>query len=138
MARGLDGFRRTHQEALLTRRVANLCERPAASTSFGSVALDALLTQDIDEAGRFARNELGSLMDDSDSCRRLAATLEVFLHEESSFVRAARRLGIHENTVAYRVRRAEEMLGRKAAERQLELRAALRLARFVRAQSAAD
>ena len=104
--------------------------------SFGSIALDSLMTHDLDEARRFVLAEIGPLMDDSDASRRLAATLEVFLQEESSFVRAARRLGIHENTVAYRVRRAEELLGRRAAERQLELRTALRLSRFVRGDAA--
>jgi DNA-binding PucR family transcriptional regulator len=54
----------------------------------------------------------------------------IFLEEGSSFVRAGRRLGIHANTVAYRVRRAESLLGRPVTERQLELRVALRLARL--------
>lgn len=131
VGRGIEGFRRTHKEAQLARKVASLHQRPSTRcTSYDAVALDALMTQDVDEARRFVERELGSLLDDSDANRRLAATLEVFLHEESSFVRAARRLGIHENTVAYRVRRAEELLGRKTTERQLELRTALRLARF--------
>jgi len=134
--RGVDGFRRTYQEALLARRVASMSERPSTSgVSFGNVALDALLTHDVDEARRFVHDEIGPLMGDSDANRRLLATLEIFLHEESSFVRAARRLGIHENTVAYRVHRAEELLGRRSAERQLELRAALRLAHFVRGEN---
>ena len=129
--RGIAGFRRSHQEALLARRVAALSARATpACTTFDSIAFDALITGDLDEARRFVAHELGGLLEDSDSHRRLAATVEVFLHEESSFVRAARRLGIHENTVAYRIRRAEELLGRKVSERQLELRAALRLARF--------
>jgi hypothetical protein len=133
VGKGIEGFRRSHQEALLTKRVASLSERPSVTfMSFGAVALDSLLTNDLEEAKRFVHYEIGPLMDDSDSSRRLAATLEIFLHEESSFVRAARRLGIHENTVAYRVRRAEELLGRRATDRQLELRAALRLAHFVR------
>jgi DNA-binding PucR family transcriptional regulator len=38
---------------------------------------------------------------------------------------------VHENTVTYRVRRAEDLLGHRAVERQLELRVALRLARLV-------
>lgn len=128
--RGVEGFRRSHREALLARRVATLSQRPRGKcVDYSSVALDALLTQDLDEARRFVTNELGALVhDDSDGNRRLAATLEVFLDEKSSFVRAARRLGIHENTVAYRVRQAEELLGRSVVERQLELRAALRLA----------
>jgi hypothetical protein len=131
VGRGVDGFRRTHKEALQARRVASLYQRSIKTcTSFDQIALDALMMQDVDEARRFVASELGALLDDSDATRRLAATLEVFLHEESSFVRAARRLGIHENTVAYRVRRAEDLLGRKTSERQLELRTALRLARF--------
>ena len=135
VGRGLDGFRRSHQEALLAKRVASLAERPPnGCVSFGSVALDSLLTHDLEEARRFVHAEIGPLMEDSDASRRMAATLEVFLQEESSFVRAARRLGIHENTVAYRVRRAEELLGRRASDRQLELRAALRLASFVRGE----
>jgi hypothetical protein len=136
VGRGVDGFRRSHQEALLAKRVASLAERaPSGCISFGSVALDSLLTHDLEEARRFVNSEIGPLMEDSDASRRMAATLEVFLQEESSFVRAARRLGIHENTVAYRVRRAEELLGRRASDRQLELRAALRLAAFVRGEA---
>lgn len=123
--RGVEGFRRSHHEALEAKRIALLSEAPALS--YGTVALDALMTQDLDEARRFVHDELGALLEGSDATRRLAATLEVFLHEESSFVRAARRLGVHENTVAYRVRRAEELLGRRTGERQLELRTALRL-----------
>ena len=133
VGRGVDGFRRSHQEALLAKRVGSLSERPpSGSVDYQSIVLDSLLTHDLEEAKLFVHNEIGALMDESDPTRRLAATLEIFLHEESSFVRAARRLGIHENTVAYRVRRAEELLGRRVSERQLELRAALRLAPFVR------
>jgi DNA-binding PucR family transcriptional regulator len=134
-ARGVEGFRRSHREALLARRVVTLSRRPRGEcVSFGSVALDALLTEDLDEARRFVENELGDLVgDDSDACRRLAATLEVFLDEKSSFVRTARRLGVHANTVAYRVARAEELLGHDTSERQLELRTALRLTHVVQA-----
>ncbi len=131
---GVEGFRRSHQEALLARRVGSLAQRPPHAVAFDSIALDALLTHDLPEAQRFAREELGALLDDSDANRRLVATLETFLQEESSYVRTARRLGVHQNTVAYRVRRAEELLGHRAGERQLELRAALRLVHFVRAE----
>jgi hypothetical protein len=137
IGRGVDGFRRSHHEALLAKRVASLTERSSAScVNFSTIALDSLMTSDLEEARRFVEAEIGPLLEDSDASRRLASTLEVFLQEESSFVRAARRLGIHENTVAYRVRRAEELLGRRAAERQLELRAALRLSAFVRGDAA--
>ena len=132
-ARGLEGFRRTYQEALMARRVAALRERCSGTpTGYAGVALESLMIQDLEEARRFVADEIGPLLDGSDTGRRLAATLEVFLEEESSFVKAARRLGVHENTVAYRVHRTEELLGRRTSERQLELRSALRLAQLLR------
>jgi hypothetical protein len=130
---GIDGFRRSHGEAMLARRVSMLAgRRPGCCVRFGDVALNALLTADPDEARRFVEGELGPLADDEDSSLRLSATLRVFLEEGASFKRASRRLGVHENTVAYRVRRAAELLGHGVEERQLELRVALQLADLLR------
>jgi DNA-binding PucR family transcriptional regulator len=42
------------------------------------------------------------------------------------------RLGIHENTVTYRIRQAEEILGHSIEESTLDLRVALALAPIVR------
>ena len=62
--------------------------------------------------------------------RATAATeeREIYLEEGRSLVAAARRLGIHENTVKYRLRRCEELLGRPPADRPLRLQAAILLA----------
>jgi hypothetical protein len=130
-AAGVEGFVLSHREALLARRVAQLRGDRAARATFPDLALEALMAEDIEAAGRFAERELGPLAARDDSTLRLAATLAVFLEEGASFVRAARRLGVHTNTVTYRVRRAEELLGHPVGERQLELRVALRLARLV-------
>jgi DNA-binding PucR family transcriptional regulator len=89
------------------------------------------MVDDVDSARRFAARELGPLLAEDDATVRLASTLAVFLEEGASFARAARRLGVHTNTVTYRVHRAEELLGHRVTERQLELRVALRLARLV-------
>jgi DNA-binding PucR family transcriptional regulator len=51
----------------------------------------------------------------------------VYLDERLSPARTARRLGIHQNTVNYRVKRAEELLGRPLEDRRIELEIALRL-----------
>src|SRR5262249_26853396 len=51
---GVDGFRRSHVEAQLARRVA-----AQAVTWFADVSLDALMTHDLDEARRFVAAELG-------------------------------------------------------------------------------
>lgn len=45
-----------------------------------------------------------------------------------SWGRTAERLGVHQNTVIYRVQQAKELLGRAPTERRLELEVALRLA----------
>ncbi len=127
-APGLAGFRRTYEDALLAQRVARLRERrPGSVTRYEDAVLIGLLSQDTDVARRFVSGELGALIDESDSVRRVTATLKVFLEEGSSNVRAARRLGVHENTIAYRVKRAEALLGRPVDDRRLELRAALLL-----------
>jgi len=51
----------------------------------------------------------------------------VLLEEGQSFARTGRRLGIHQNTIAYRVRRAIELTGQDGAGSQA-LRAAVTLA----------
>ena len=131
LGEGIAGFRRSHEEALLARRV-HLLRRPASSAyvHFGDVALDALLMQNPAEARRFVARQLGSLAEDSDAAARLRTTVASFLQENASYLHTARRLGVHENTVAYRIRRAEELLGRELKGNQVELQTALRLARL--------
>ncbi|MGV1049134.1 MAG: PucR family transcriptional regulator [Solirubrobacterales bacterium] len=128
---GVEGFVLSHREALLARQVAQLRGDRAARAAFPELALEALMVDDVEAARRFAERELGALAAGDDATMRLASTLVVFLEEGASFVRAARRLGVHTNTVTYRVRRAEELLGHRVSERQLELRVALRLARLI-------
>jgi hypothetical protein len=128
---GVPGFRRSHEEALLARDVSRLASSGAATcVSFDDVALDALLTHDRAEARRFVEDQLGELAQDSDATNRLRATLAVFLQQNASFLHAAQRLGVHENTVAYRIRRAEELLGCEVRSNRVELQAALRLSRL--------
>jgi DNA-binding PucR family transcriptional regulator len=116
----------------MARRVANLRgDGNGTLALYPDLALDSLLATDTEAARRFAARELGPLAAPDDSTSRLASTVSIFLEEGSSFVRAARRLGIHPNTVAYRIRRAESLLGHPLTERQLELRIALRLARLL-------
>ena len=45
-----------------------------------------------------------------------------------SATRVAKELYVHHNTVAYRVKRVEELLGRRLSERPVELLCALTLA----------
>jgi hypothetical protein len=108
---GLDGFRRSHAEAQQARRVAQLAEREPGVVHYDDVALVALLTHDLEQARRFARRTLGPLAEPDAAMRRLAETLRVVLENQGSPRRAAHVLGVHENTVAKRLRAVEELLG---------------------------
>jgi DNA-binding PucR family transcriptional regulator len=121
---GLDGFRRSHAEALEARRVAQLGGL-AGAVRYADVALVALLTKDPAQARTFAERQLGPLMASDAATTRLAETLLAVLRAQGSPRHAAMRLGVHENTVAKRVRTAEQALARSIGERPDELLAAL-------------
>ena len=127
---GIAGFRRSHVEAMEARRVARLGGLDGV-VRYADVALVALLTKDLEQARAFAERTLGRLAEES----RLAETVLCLLEAQGSPRHAAQRLGIHENTVAKRVRAAEEILGRPVTERPLELFAALLINRAVHAAS---
>lgn len=132
-AAGVAGFRQSHLDAQQARRVSSLARRRVGSvTRYSSIALSALATVDREQAERFVERELGVLAADDDVSLRLVATVRAYLDENASRSRAAKRLGIHENTVSYRVRQAEEILGRRVDERALELRVALSLVNLLR------
>ena len=129
--RGAQGFRRTHEEALDAARVGALIMRSTADPSvvrYGEVRLLSLLIADPDKAARFVRDELGALGSSAASTRVLRRTVRVYLDCHGSPQEAAGELQVAKNTVIYRVKRAEELLGRSVRDSQLELHAALRLA----------
>jgi DNA-binding PucR family transcriptional regulator len=94
---------------------------------YRDVGLTALASIDPVLARAFVAEELGPLAEPSDEMRRLAATLRVYLEERASPRRAARRLGLHENTIKNRIRTVAELLGAPPEERIGELLVALRL-----------
>jgi DNA-binding PucR family transcriptional regulator len=129
------GFRRSHQQALRAREIALLCGRTGV-TQYRDIALLAIATSDLERAREFVEAELGTLASTDDWTRRLAATLRVYLEELGSPRRAGHRLGIHENTVASRVRAAEEQLGAPWDGRVPQLLLALKLLDVVKPQPA--
>ncbi|MGY4710545.1 PucR family transcriptional regulator [Mycolicibacterium sp. CBM1] len=129
LAPGLAGFVESHHQAGDARRMSGVLARPAGAVLYHrDVALDALLTHDLAAARRFVRDELGELSSDTERSRRLRTTLSVFFEENMSWGRTAERLGVHQNTVMYRVQQAKDLLGLPLTDRRLELEVALRLA----------
>lgn len=127
-AAGIDGFRASHRQAAEAERVARLAGL-AGAVRYSDVALTALLTKDLEHATAFAARELGEL---AGADTRIADTILAVLEAQSSPRRAAQRLGVHENTVAKRVKAGERLLGRGIGERPAELYAALVIARVTR------
>jgi sugar diacid utilization regulator len=64
------------------------------------------------EADRFLRDALGALLDAGDpALADLLETLQVFFESSRSVRQAARRLGVHENTIRYRLARVQTLTG---------------------------
>lgn len=108
---GVDGFRVSHEQAMEARRVARSCGTSRRCVFYEDVARLALLTRDAEHARQFAARVLGPLAGEDRRAQTLAETLFVVLEEHGSPRRAGRRLGVHENTVAKRLRSIDALLG---------------------------
>ena len=64
-----------------------------------------------EEAERFARDTLGGLLAGDEHTRDLLGTLQAFFDAARSVRRSAVVLGVHENTIRYRLTRIEELTG---------------------------
>jgi len=120
---GPTGFRASHLDAQAAFALQSAVHSASVVTDYREIDLLSLLLADRERAVRFARAELGPLAaDDHEELRR---TLSMYLDEGGSPNSAAQRLGVARNTVTYRVRRAEELLGRPLTQRRQHLQAAL-------------
>jgi DNA-binding PucR family transcriptional regulator len=135
-ANGIAGFRHSHAEAVRAAALADNAARTMGGriVRYRDVELVALLAADVEMAKAFVSRELGPLADRSRASNDLRQTLMAYLDTERSLMRAAERLHIARNTVAYRVRKAEDLLHRDLRERTTELQCALRLAAMLPGQ----
>jgi DNA-binding PucR family transcriptional regulator len=105
------GFRRTHAQALRAERIATHQWTSARVVTYSEVEPLALIAQDPAEATEFAAHTLGPLAADDAGSEELRRTLAVYLDVDANARRAAERLQLHKNTILYRIRRAESLLG---------------------------
>ncbi|PWW24181.1 DNA-binding PucR family transcriptional regulator [Geodermatophilus normandii] len=125
-AHGVAGFRVTHEDAGRVQVAVARARRPAPTiTHYTEIALVTLLTADQAAAADYVRRQLGGLAADGAETARLRQTLRVFLGSGGSHARTADELGIHRNTVRYRVQRAGQLLGRPVQHAGSELHNAL-------------
>ncbi len=101
-------------------------------TRFAEVAPLALMSGSIEFVRIWVIETLGPLADDDDHTATLRLTLRVFPAEGGSFKATAERLTLHKNTVQYRVRGAEESLGRPVGADRLQVELALLACQWAR------
>jgi len=127
---GVDGFRRSHFDAVATQRL--MSRRPdLRAARFADVQLVTLAVQDEQRAREFVARTLGTL---ADADRELRDTLCVYIAEQFSAARTARALYTHRNTVLNRLRRAERLLPLPLAGNGVEVGAALEIAQWLGTQ----
>ena len=103
---------------------------------YADVAVESLASENQEDARTFVERELGAIGDDSAASRRIRETLAAYFAAEHNAASAAATLGVHQQTVANRLRAAEERLGHPIGSRRVELEVALRLrAALARAES---
>lgn len=124
VAAGVDGFRRSHLDALETQRLLMRADTSARAARWDDIQLAALLAHDELRANQFVQTTLGDLATASPELRQ---TLRVYLREQSNAARAAKRLHTHRNTVLARLARAEPQLPSPIVHDSLNIAAALEL-----------
>ena len=126
--KGLDGFRASHEQARHAARIAALSgPRARGVTTYWRIELVSLLAGDLPRARTFVAGRLGPLAATDAATERLRDTVLLFLNAGGSASRTGRELVVHSNTVTYRVKRAEELLGRRVTDEPVELTCALTL-----------
>jgi PucR C-terminal helix-turn-helix domain/GGDEF-like domain len=127
--KGVGGFRNSYGEAKQAARIGALVgETKPQVTSYARVELVSLLASDLPRARAFVTGQLGPLAVSGGTTERLRETVLAFLVSGGSPTRVAAELFVHKNTVAERIKRAEELLGHGVTEKPVELEAALTLA----------
>ena len=131
-AKGTTGFRLTHRQAIAAQAVALAAGTPSPrAAAFSEVAPVAMMLGSADLLRAWVLSTLAGLAADDEHHARLRETLLVFLQTGGSYKTTAERLMLHKNTVQYRIRKAEESLGRPVGENRHDVELALRASHWL-------
>jgi hypothetical protein len=129
--KGVAGFRLTHQQALAAQSVVLAGSAAPRVVTFGEVAPVAMMLGSPGLLRSWVLATLAGLAIDDEHHARLRDTLLAFLSSGGSYKATAEQLVLHKNTVQYRIRKAEESLGRPAAAHRDDIELALRVSRWL-------
>ncbi|ATL71455.1 PucR family transcriptional regulator [Nocardia terpenica] len=120
------GFRASHREAVAARQVAERAiGDPGRVVRYPEVEVAYLAGADEAAMRALIARELGPLAGPDGNSARLRETLHAYLRCHRSPDAAAKKLGVHKNTVRYRIQRSEQLLGHPIEQRSLRLEIAL-------------
>ncbi|MCW3041752.1 MAG: PucR family transcriptional regulator, partial [Solirubrobacterales bacterium] len=125
---GIDGFRRSHLDALATQRLLQRVPDDVRLATYDEVQVVALATQDEQRADELVRRALGAL---ALAPPELRETVRTYLREGCSTTRTAKALFTHRNTVVGRLARAEQLLPAPLAGRSLQVGLALEIVHWL-------
>ncbi|CUU54067.1 DNA-binding transcriptional regulator, PucR family [Parafrankia irregularis] len=120
----LDGFRRSHHDALTVQRMLARLGAPRQIATYADVELVALLTADRERADQFVAGALGDLATAPPELREAVRT---FVAAGCNATAAAARLYTHRNTLLRRLARAERLLPVPLADNLIPVAAALEI-----------
>ncbi|KZS62052.1 transcriptional regulator [Mycobacterium ostraviense] len=123
-AKGIEGFRRSHLEALTTQRMVAGLQSHQRVAFFADVQLIALVTQNREAAEEFIKNTLG---DFESAGPELHKTVLTYINEQCSVGRTTKLLYTHRNTLLRRLERAEQLLPRPLEHSSVHVAVALEL-----------
>jgi len=123
--RGLDGFRRSHLDALAAQQQLTRLRSRRQIVQHEDIQLVSLLSHDMEALQRFIRHTLGPLAEPANSHEVLRKSLRVFLAMGSNVTQAATQLHTHRNTLLRRLERAMQLLPLPLEQQRLPVAAAL-------------
>ena len=122
---GIDGFRRSHEESAAALMVARRTGRPFVAYRDVEIACLAHGIAGPDGPSTLVERELGALADDTAAAARLRETALAYLSAGGDARAAGAALVLHPNTVRYRIRQVEQVLGHPIDERRVYVELAL-------------
>lgn len=126
-AGGVDGFRRSHLDAVTTQRMMMRLGSTQRVARFTDIELVALISAEPEQADRFITRTLG---DFAFADAELQQTVLTFIHQQCNTSRAAEHMYLHRNTLLRRITRADQLLPSPVVDNSVRVALALEALRW--------
>ncbi|MDT7751465.1 MAG: hypothetical protein QOD96_5127 [Pseudonocardiales bacterium] len=131
-ANGFDGFIASHRQASAAYEVGLAASDDVGAVfPYREVSSLAFLCADIPRARAWVAETLGQLASEGRREEELRRTLRIYSTANCSATATARLMNCHKNTIQYRIRSAERLLGRRVEDGSLDLGLALLACRWL-------